>query len=78
VKAVYAFTPDLVLSDFVQYDSESRTVGMNARLRWTARPGNDVFLVWNRGWRRPPADLGYTAAPVADQVVLKLRWTLRR
>jgi hypothetical protein len=78
LKAVYAFTPDLVLSDFVQYDSESRTVGMNARLRWTVRPGNDVFLVWNRGWRRPLEDRGFSAIPVSDQVVLKLRWTFRR
>ena len=78
LKAAYAFTPDLVVSDFVQYDSESRAAGMNARLRWTVRPGNDVFLVWNRGWRRPLENRGYSAIPVSDQLVLKLRWTFRR
>jgi len=67
-----------MVSNFLQYDSESRTVGMNARLRWTIEPGNDVFLVWNRGWRRPLEGRGYTLTALSDEVVLKLRWTFRR
>ncbi|RKZ10896.1 hypothetical protein DRQ50_14160, partial [bacterium] len=53
LRAVYAFSPDLILSSYTQYDSESRNVGLNNRLRWTLQPGNDLFLVWSRNFLRP-------------------------
>ena len=77
-KTVYAFTAELVTSVFVQYDSESREAGLNARVRWTVTPGRDVFLVWNRNWRHPLSEGAFAASPVSDEVVLKLRWTFRR
>ncbi len=77
LKGVYAFGPDLVLSSFIQYDSESRDVGMNTRLRWTLTPGSDVFLVWNRGWREPGMG-SLSLKPTSEQIVVKLRWTFRR
>ncbi|MGH9400426.1 MAG: hypothetical protein ACRD00_08645, partial [Thermoanaerobaculia bacterium] len=76
-KAVYAFSPDLILSGYAQYDSESRNVGLNARLRWTVKPGNDVFLVWNRGWLSPGEGNAYDLATRSDQIILKARWTFR-
>jgi len=81
LKGVYAFNPNLVLATFFQYDSEIENLGMNARLRWTIRPGRDLFVVWNRGWRHPTAPESpypYFLAPVTDQVILKLRWTFTR
>lgn len=45
-----AFTPDLTWNTLVQYDNVSRQVGLNSRLRWTWRPGDDLFLVFNQGW----------------------------
>ena len=83
LKAVWAFTPDVVLSSYFQYDSESRNLGMNTRLRWTIRPGNDLYVVWNRDWLRPfdedaGRDVGaFAFRPLDDQVVVKLRWTFR-
>lgn len=76
LKSVYAFSPDLLLSTFLQYDSESRDLGLNARLRWTIHPGSDVFLVWNRGWKHPLDEVttGFLV-PEADQIIVKLRWT---
>jgi len=76
-KSVFAFSPDLVLAGYVQYDSVSRNVGLNARLRWTVKPGNDVFLVWNRGWLSPAEGNGFRLTKESDQVVLKARWTWR-
>jgi hypothetical protein len=73
---VYSFTPDLVLSAYVQYDTETRDLGLNGRLRWTIRPGTDVYLVWNRGWQETGTDR-YNLAPQAEQVTLKVRWTVR-
>ena len=43
VQAAYAWSPNLVLSSFVQFDTESQNVGTNTRLRWTIRPGNDLY-----------------------------------
>ena len=78
LRATYAFTPDLILSSYLQYDSESRDLGANTRFRWTIKPGNDFFVVWNRGWRRPLASEDwYSLHPVNDQLVVKLRWTFR-
>jgi hypothetical protein len=50
---------------------------MNARLRWTLRPGSDLFFVWNRNWTHPIGEGRLDLGPVSDQVALKLRfaWT---
>ncbi len=32
--------------------TKSQNVDNNMRLRWTIQPGNDLFIVWNRGWQR--------------------------
>lgn len=57
----FALNPNLVLTSFVQYDTELQNLGTNTRLRWTLKPGNDRFIVWNRGWQRlilRPRELG--------------------
>ena len=74
----YAFSPNLVLTSFVQYDTESQNVGNNMRLRWTIKPGNDLFIVWNRGWKRlilTREDL--SLVPESELIAVKLRWTFR-
>jgi len=78
LKAIYSFTPDLILSCNTQYDSESRDIGLNTRLRWTLQPGNDLFLVWSHGYHRPldPDDWSLLQT-TEDHVTVKLRWTFR-
>jgi hypothetical protein len=79
VQSAYAWSPNLVLTSFIQYDSESQNLGTNTRLRWTLKPGNDVFVVWNRGWQRlllRPGDFGLT--PENQMLAVKLRWTFRK
>jgi len=77
VRAAYAWNPNLVLSSFIQYDTASENVGTNTRLRWTIRPGNDLFIVWNRGWQRIVTDPHVSLVPQSDLVAVKLRWTFR-
>jgi len=78
LKCVLAFTPDLILSSYTQYDSDSRDVGTNTRLRWTLRPGNDLYVVWNHDWEHPEGSAGAAGfVPRSDQLVIKLRWTFR-
>jgi hypothetical protein len=77
VRAAYAWNPNLVLSSFIQYDTTSENVGTNTRLRWTIRPGNDLFVVWNRGWQRIVTDPRVSLVPQSDLLAVKLRWTFR-
>ncbi len=73
LKTVYAFSPDLVLQVYPQYDSQAGILALNSRLRWTLAPGRDLFVVVNRDWRRSAPREPLTGE--SDQVVIKLRWT---
>ena len=44
------FSPNLGWSNLLQYDSDSRELGFQSRLRWRISPGSDLFVVFNRGW----------------------------
>ncbi len=73
----YAFTPDLMLSSFTQFDTDSGTLSMNNRLRWIITPGRNLFVVWNRNWQRPLNGGLYDLRPAAELVLVKLLWTFR-
>ena len=77
LQGAYAWNPNLVLTSFVQYDTESQNVGTNTRLRWTIKPGNDLFIVWNRGWQRLIIRPELSLIPQSDVIAVKLRWTFR-
>ena len=44
------FSPFLALVNRIQYDTVSRQLGWQSRLRWITTPGNDFFLVYTRNW----------------------------
>ena len=73
-----SFSPDLTLAALAQYEEESRILGWNLRLRWTVKPGDDIFFVWNRDWLRTDPESGLRFSRESDQVVVKTRWTFRR
>jgi len=77
LQASYAFSPDLIFSSYAQYDNESGEIGMNNRLRWSIRPGCDLYLVWNHGWVQQPGQSLLQSQSESDQIAIKLRWTLR-
>jgi hypothetical protein len=75
----YAFNPNVALTSFLQYDTETHNVGNNMRLRGTLKPGNDFFVIWSRGWKRlmlSPHEHGLF--PDTELLAVKLRWTFRR
>jgi Domain of unknown function (DUF5916) len=41
------FSPDLSVSSYTQYETDSDSVGINTRLRWTFVPVGDLFVVYN-------------------------------
>ena len=46
----YTASPRLSFSNLIQYDNRSRNLGWQSRIRWTQRPGNDLFIAFNQGW----------------------------
>src|SRR6266702_6802005 len=76
-QGAYAWNPNLVLTSFLQYDTDSQNVGTNTRLRWTIKPGNDLFIVWNRSWEKLLTRPDLSLIPQSDVIAVKLRWTFR-
>jgi hypothetical protein len=70
----YSFTPSLALSNFVQYDTDSRNLGLQSRLRWMIRPGNELFLVVNHAWQYNTFD---RFEALLSNVRAKLNYTFR-
>jgi hypothetical protein len=66
-------SPDLSLSSYAQYDTDSDSIGVNTRLRWTFRPVGDLFVVYNHNVRslldRWPLD--------SNQLLVKLQYAWR-
>jgi hypothetical protein len=52
----YSFTPFITLANFVQYDTDSRNIGLQSRLRWILKPGNEFFVVLNHNWQENDLD----------------------
>ena len=72
-RITFTFTPDLQLGLLGQYDNISESLGVNFRLKWTPRPGNDFYVVLNQGY-----DTSFDRfRPVAGDVSLKGTWTYR-
>ncbi len=79
LQAAFAWSPNLVLTSYLQFDTESQNLGTNTRLRRTLKPGRELFFVWNRGWqrlRRSPHEM--ILAPDTEFLAVKLRWTFRQ
>jgi hypothetical protein len=48
-RATYTITPLMFVSSLMQYNSSSRSLATNARLRWEYAPGSELFIVYNEG-----------------------------
>ena len=77
VRNELAWSADLVLSALVQYETESRNVGGQVRLRWTPRPELEVFLVGDRTWLNPLETGPMRLVPQQQRLSFKVRWTFR-
>ena len=49
-RADYSFTPNVTWQNLELYDNESKVLSYQSRFRWILKPGNDLFIVVNRGW----------------------------
>lgn len=70
----FNFSPNLSWANLVQYDNESRMLGFQSRFRWILKPGNDLFVVLNRGWYRT---FDHNFLSTYDRGTVKLAYTFR-
>ena len=75
LKADSSVTPNLSWANLAQYDNESRVAGLQSRFRWILQPGNDLFLILNRGWQRTLNEERFE--PLFDRASAKLQYTVR-
>ena len=75
VRMGWHFTPDLLWSHLIQYDSISDSIGYNGRIEWEFRPGSTAYLVFNQAYLRRPFDRFFV--PGDAEVTFKLGLTLR-
>jgi hypothetical protein len=69
-------SPDLTVGSLLQYDTESRSLGSNTRLRWTYSPYGDLFVVYNVNTTN---ELAPQSAWTLDttELLVKLQYALR-
>lgn len=72
-----SWNPDISLSTFVQYDNVSFDLSSNTRFRWTFKPGDDFYVIWDRTWVRNTTHPGVNLEPDAESITAKIRWTFR-
>jgi hypothetical protein len=62
--------------NLVQYDNASGSVGLNSRLRWNPKAGEDLYIVVNHGFIADGAftGLGRQAAEVAVKYTKTFRY----
>ena len=67
-------SPDLQLSSFIQYDSDSKSLGVNARIHWIFHPQGDLFFVFNHN----TFDGMERWELINQQFLLKVRYNFRK
>ena len=71
----YALTPRLTFSNLIQFDNRSRNLGWQSRIRWTPKPGNDLFISFSQGWIHEPGSLRFKVSDT--KIATKFQYTYR-
>ncbi|MCL4703507.1 carbohydrate binding family 9 domain-containing protein [bacterium] len=69
------FSPNLQFSSLTQYDTQSRELGSNNKLRWTFNPLGDLFLVYNHNMVRRVSDNRWEF--VSNELPVKIQYAWR-
>ncbi len=75
LNAQYAFSSTLSWSNLIQYDNISENIGINSRLHWIPKAGQQTFLVLDWGLMDPDKDNIFVST-IAD-LSLKFNYTFR-
>lgn len=68
-------TPDLQLNSFIQYDTDSESLGINSRIHWIFDPQGEFFMVFNNSSMYD--DINNRFMRQSSQLILKLRYNFR-
>jgi hypothetical protein len=68
------FTPKISLTNFVQYDTDSENIGLQSRLRWILKPGQEMYVVFNHQWQEDALDRFKT---LSSDLRAKVNYTIR-
>jgi hypothetical protein len=66
---------DLQISSLTQYDTQSKELGTNNRLRWTFDPFGDIFIVYNHNVIRRTDEKRWQF--ISNELPIKIMYTWR-
>lgn len=69
------FSPDISLTNYIQYDNVSEKMGWQSRFRWIIKPGNEIIFVWNSTMYESPMKDRFTVQESSTR--LKLNYNFR-
>jgi hypothetical protein len=72
----FYITPDLGISNYIQFDDVSNLIGYNGRFFWQIRPGNTLYLIYNNNTQRS-TDPENRFTVIEDQVLFKVQMSIR-
>jgi Domain of unknown function (DUF5916) len=75
VRLLLNFSPNLQISSLTQYDTQSRELGSNNKLRWTFNPLGDIFIVYNHNLIRRIGDNRWQF--VSNELPVKIQYAWR-
>jgi len=73
----YIVTPFLAFTNVIQYDNRSHNMGLQSRMRWILKPGNDIFVVLAQGWIQDPLEGGFHFNSQDTKLSSKIQYTFR-
>ncbi len=53
VNANILFSPDITLYNYLQYDNNSKKIGVQSRFQWIVKPGNEIIIAWTSNLSKP-------------------------
>jgi Domain of unknown function (DUF5916) len=68
------FSPNVNLSSFLQYDTESKSFGTNTRLRWTILPVCELFVIYNHNL----VEIENHWMKQSNELLVKIQYTIRK
>jgi len=72
----FSISPRLSFSNLIQYDNRSENLGWQSRVRWTIKPGSDLFISFNQGWIHEDGG-SFDFNPTGSKISAKLQYTFR-
>jgi Domain of unknown function (DUF5916)/Carbohydrate family 9 binding domain-like len=73
----WSVSPLLTFFNLVQFDNETGSLAWQSRVRWTLRPGNDVFFVLGQGWLQDDEARRLTFHRTDTRMAGKVQYTFR-